>query len=184
MNEQINREPWDDAESPAVDVPGSVHGDTAAPGGTAAIPGQAAGGQLPAAAAVRPSAIACPNCHYNLTGARLGMGCPECGMIVGAGLLGVGSNMPTSGKAVAAMVLGILSIIGCMTYGLISIICGPLAIIFARQAKAQSQRGEVSPSSEGMATAGLVTGIIGTIIGGLALLAIGGFIVMAIVASP
>lgn len=134
-------------------------------------------------APLRVSNTVCPNCGYNLTGATIGMGCPECGMIVGVGLLGAHS-LPTSGKAVAAMVLGILSILGCMSYGLFSIVCGPLAILFALQAKGQSRRGEVSPSSEGMATAGLVCGIIGTVIGGVALLVFGGFFAAMILSAP
>ncbi|MEO1237813.1 MAG: DUF4190 domain-containing protein, partial [Planctomycetota bacterium] len=80
----------------------------------------------------------------------------------------------------ASMVLGIVSIVGCMTYGLVSVICGPLAIYFARVASGQVKRGEVSPASEGMATAGLVTGIIGTVLGLLGVGLIAFFIVVGI----
>lgn len=184
-DEEIEREPVADAATPSdaylpPEVPMETHPETYPPATADYAPAHP--GSLPGAQ-VRASSIACPNCGYNLTGATIGMGCPECGMIVGAGLLGA-ANMPTTGKAVASMVLGILSILGCMSYGLISIICGPLAIIFARQTKRLALDGGVSPSSESMATAGLVCGIIGTVIGAVAFLVIGGFIVMAIAAGP
>lgn len=137
----------------------------------------------PGPAGVRAQAISCPNCQYNLTGATIGMACPECGMIVGGGLLGA-NNMPASGKAVASLVLGIVSILGCMFYGIPAMICGPLALIFARQAKGQAQRGEVNPSSENMAMAGFVCGLIGTIMGAVVLVIIVGFIAIAILSSP
>lgn len=117
---------------------------------------------------VRVQAIACPNCQYNLTGATIGMACPECGVIVGSGLLGANA-MPTSGKAVASLVLGIIGLVGCCMWGLSGVICGGLAMIFSRGVRAQVLRGEVNPSSLGMATAGFVCGLIGFIMGGLML---------------
>jgi len=71
-------------------------------------------------------------------------------------------DAPTSGLAIASLVLGIVSIIGCFLYGLPSVICGPLAIYFANRAKKQYAAGEASASSRGMAQAGFVCGIIGT----------------------
>ncbi len=108
---------------------------------------------------VVPTAVFCLHCGYNLTGVAIGSTCPECGTRVMP--LFQGHLLPTSGKAVAAMVLGICSIVGCMFYGIPSLICGPLAIIFAIQAKKQISQGEAGSSSLGMATAGLVCGIIG-----------------------
>jgi hypothetical protein len=109
------------------------------------------------------SLLRCPQCGYNLTGARIGEQCPECGLRVGSGLMSVGQ--PTSGKAVASLVLGIVSIMGCASYGLLSIVCGPLALYFARKARQEMISNEASASSASIATAGYVTGIIGTILG-------------------
>lgn len=116
----------------------------------------------PWASPLQPQAVVCPNCYQNLTGATIGSACPECGLVVGAGVAGSMAQRPTSGKAVAALVLGIVSIIGCMAYGIPALVCGPLAMIFARQVKGQIIRNEVAPASQGMATAGFVCGLIGT----------------------
>ena len=108
---------------------------------------------------VSPTSVYCIQCGYNLTGVAIGSTCPECGRTVAPSFHG--QTLPTSGKAVASMVLGICSIIGCMFYGIPSLICGPLAIIFAILAKKQVARGEAGSSSAGMATAGLICGIVG-----------------------
>ncbi|MEL7087530.1 MAG: DUF4190 domain-containing protein [Planctomycetota bacterium] len=136
---------------------GEVPRDPGNPSETAATPPD------PRTAPLTPQAISCPNCYQNLTGATIGSACPECGLVVGAGIAGSIAQRPTSGKAVAALVLGIVSIIGCMAYGIPALVCGPLAIIFARQAKGQVLRNEVGASSQGMATAGFVCGLIGTV---------------------
>lgn len=106
-----------------------------------------------------PTSVFCVQCGYNLTGVSIGSTCPECGRTVAPSFHG--QLQPTSGKAVASMVLGICSIVGCFFYGIPSLICGPLAIIFAILAKKQIARGEAGSSSAGMATAGLICGIIG-----------------------
>jgi uncharacterized protein DUF4190 len=108
---------------------------------------------------VVPTSVFCVQCGYNLTGVAIGSTCPECGRTVAPSFHG--QMLPTSGKAVASMVLGICSIVGCVMYGIPSLICGPLAIIFAIMAKKQVARGEAGSSSTGMATAGLICGIIG-----------------------
>ena len=81
-----------------------------------------------------------------------------------------GAMQPTSGKAIASMVLGICSILGCMAYGLPGFVCGILAIVFHNQAKAQVAEGECAPSSMSMAKAGLVCGIVGLTLSSLVLL--------------
>ena len=130
-----------------------------------------------------PTSIQCPNCGYNLTGVQLGSACPECNLIIGRGALG-GPTLPTSGYAVASLVLGICSItIGCGTYGVLSIICGPLALIFSRKATLQIREGGMSGSSNGLKTAGFVTGLIGTIVGALAMVGIVLFFVALIMAG-
>ncbi|MEM7626663.1 MAG: DUF4190 domain-containing protein [Planctomycetota bacterium] len=160
-DDAVPREPEERADS------GAVEDDP----GAAASPRAGAG--------LQPQAIMCPNCYQNLTGATIGSACPECGLVVGAGVAGSLANRPTSGYAVASLVLGIVSIVGCMLYGIPALICGPLAIIFARQAKKQVLRNEVSASSQSMATAGLVCGLIGT---GLAALGWGIFFLFIIMA--
>lgn len=129
--------------------------------------------------AIVPTSVFCVQCGYNLTGVAIGSTCPECGRTVAPSFHS--QMLPTSGKAVAALVLGICSIPVCVLYGIPAIICGVLAIIFARVAKAQVSEGEASPTSKGMATAGLICGIIGLCLG---LLYVGGiavfFITMAV----
>ncbi|MCA9477648.1 MAG: DUF4190 domain-containing protein [Nanoarchaeota archaeon] len=79
------------------------------------------------------------------------------------------SEQKSNGKSIAALVLGILSVL----IPFIGIIFGILAIIFGIQGKKQIQ--ETGEAGKGMATAGLVLGIIGVaylflwiLIGGLA----------------
>jgi hypothetical protein len=70
----------------------------------------------------------------------------------------------SSGKAIAALVLGIIGIF------LLPIVCSVLAIVFGAMARGEIQR-DPTISGGGMATAGLVTGIIGVVAWGLILLA-------------
>ena len=69
--------------------------------------------------------------------------------------------LPTSGKAIASLVLGILSI-ALIYFG---IILGPLAIGLWASARKDLEAVPPRFKGKGMNTAGLVTGIIGTIIG-------------------
>ncbi len=130
-----------------------------------------------AGGSVTATTVYCIQCGYNLTGVAIGSHCPECGRLVVPSFHS--PTLPTSGKAVASMVLGICSIAMCMFYGLPALICGPLAIAFSIMAKKQVERGEAGGASTGLATAGMVCGIVGLL---LALLFIG-FIVFAIVAG-
>ncbi|MEV5484954.1 MULTISPECIES: DUF4190 domain-containing protein [Streptomyces] len=63
----------------------------------------------------------------------------------------------TSGKAVASMVIGIASLV----IPFIGIVTGPLAIVLATRARREIER--TRQKGDGMAVAGLVTGIIGCI---------------------
>ena len=107
-------------------------------------------------------------------------GCPACGApgkdSFAVGAAGSGSD---SGLAVASMVVGIVSVVGCMFYGLPSIVCGPVAIVLAQKAKTAIRDGRRSPSGSGFAQAGLITGIVGSVLGLLGV----GVIVVAIIAS-
>jgi hypothetical protein len=65
------------------------------------------------------------------------------------------NQRPTSGMAVASMVLGIIGLLaGCCTFGIFSI----LAVIFGHVAMGETKRGE--NSGHGMAVAGLVMGYV------------------------
>jgi hypothetical protein len=76
-----------------------------------------------------------------------------------------GQYLPGSGYAVAALVLGITSLVTCSCYGVPAIICGPLAMSFASKAMRDIQCGLVSPSSAGLAKAGKICGLIGLLLG-------------------
>ena len=125
---------------------------------------------------VTPTSVFCVECGYNLTGVAIGSTCPECGRTVAPSFHS--QMLPTSGKAVAALVLGICSIPLCLLYGIPSIVCGILAIVFNRKAKAQVVDGKVNPASKGMATAGLICGIIGLCLGISYIVIIVGIVVM------
>ena len=85
-------------------------------------------------------------------------------------------NKQTCGQAIASMILGITSIVLCMTAltGIPAIICGHMA-------RAKIRRSQGALGGDGMALAGLITGYIGTVltivavIGLLAGLAVPGF---------
>jgi uncharacterized membrane protein HdeD (DUF308 family) len=62
-------------------------------------------------------------------------------------------STPNNGKAVAALVLGIVSIVFCWVYGIVGLITGIIGIVLAISAKKEA------PSS--MCTAGMVLSIIG-----------------------
>ncbi|GAB7033801.1 DUF4190 domain-containing protein [Streptomyces sp. NPDC021749] len=64
---------------------------------------------------------------------------------------------PTSGKAVASMVTGIASLV----IPFIGIITGPLAVILGTKARNEIRR--TGQKGDGLAIAGLVTGIIGCV---------------------
>lgn len=131
---------------------------------------------------VQPTSMRCSQCGYDLSGATVGGNCPECGMEIMTSIRA--DSLPTSGKAVASLVLGICSIVlGCASYGLISIICAPLAVIFGYQAHNVAAAGRVSRSSHGMATAGLVTGLIGCLFALLGLFIVAIFFLSIFVAG-
>lgn len=112
--------------------------------------------------------IFCYRCGYNLSGVAVGGQCPECGTPVASSY---GTSVgPSSGKAIASMVLGIVSIPACVSWGIGSLVCGTLAVIFWHLAKQDLKRGGYSANSNGMAIAGLVCGLAGLVIG-LAMLA-------------
>jgi hypothetical protein len=71
---------------------------------------------------------------------------------------------PTAGNAVAALVCGILSLVMCGFF------TGIPAMILGRRAKREVEASAGQLGGEGIATAGFVTGLIGTLLWGIPLL--------------
>ena len=103
--------------------------------------------------------VHCIRCGHNLTGATIGGTCPECGEPIDPSLRVTATT--TSGYAITSLVLGILSIPACFCYGVPGFLLGILAIIFSQVAARDIDAGRAHPSSRGLATAGLVCGLIG-----------------------
>jgi hypothetical protein len=71
-----------------------------------------------------------------------------------------GGTQSTSGKAIAALVCGILNIVGCSGI----IVMTVLAIVFGVQGQKEVDASNGRLTGRGMATAGLVLGIIGAVL--------------------
>jgi len=108
--------------------------------------------------------IKCMSCGYSIVGLTLGERCPECGTQV---MQFASQTTQSSGKAITSMVLGIVSIVTCMAYGIIGLPCGIIAVVFAKKARLAIQAGTAPVNSQGMATAGRVCGWIGIILSSL-----------------
>ncbi|SCD35339.1 protein of unknown function, partial [Streptomyces sp. Termitarium-T10T-6] len=84
----------------------------------------------------------------------------------GYGAYGVGpaawGPAPNNGLGTAAMVIGIISVVGFCLYGL-SIILGILALIFGIIGLGRAKRGEAT--NRGMALAGVILGSVGIVVG-------------------
>lgn len=109
-----------------------------------------------------PNAPRCTFCGYELTGLQVTESCPECGKPIWD------SNIqpPTSGLSIASMVLGIVSLVSCMFYGIPAIVLGPLAIIFGEIAVRQHKKGLRAGNTKGFALTGRICGWAGLAIGG------------------
>lgn len=110
--------------------------------------------------------IKCMSCGYSIVGLKLGERCPECGTQV---MQFASQSTQSSGKAITSMVLGIVSIVTCMGYGIIGLPCGIIAVVFAKKARLAIQAGTAPVNSQGMATAGRVCGWIGIVLSSLML---------------
>jgi hypothetical protein len=71
-----------------------------------------------------------------------------------------GTGQSTNGKAIASLILGIVSIVLCLGY-----LAGVPAIILGRMAKKEIDQG--NGTGDGLAQAGFITGLIGTVISAL-----------------
>jgi len=83
----------------------------------------------------------------------------------------VAETRQSSGKATAAMVLGVIGVLGAFLIPIVGLILGVIAIVFGRQAKADTAGGR--KSGRGQAQAGFVLGIV----------AVGGSIINMIVTA-
>ncbi len=132
--------------------------------------------------------VQCPNCgkQYTATNEQLGdnVDCTQCGQrfaaeapvpaapppdqftTPGPTVAPIGYATPTTGtgKATAAMVLGIISIPTCFAYGIPSMACGILAVAFGQGVKKSIRRGQTPPSALANARAGVICGVIGIVL--------------------
>lgn len=122
-----------------------------------------------------PNAPRCTFCGYELVGLMVTQDCPECGKPVWDS----NQQPPTSGLSIASMVLGIVSLVSCMFYGLPALVLGPLAIIFGEIAKRQHKKGMRAGNTLGFALTGRICGWVGFAAG----LLVAGFIAWAIIAG-
>ncbi|XAL98800.1 DUF4190 domain-containing protein [Phycisphaeraceae bacterium D3-23] len=108
---------------------------------------------------IADTSYACDRCGYDLSGSAVGGVCPECGHPVRDSLRVSAAQSPggTSSSAMVSMVLGIIAITAC---GLV----GPVAIVMSYRAKEDIREGKASPSTLGMAKAGLILGWISSIL--------------------
>jgi len=79
----------------------------------------------------------------------------------------------TPGSAIAALVCGILAVLGCMFF------TGIPAMVLGRRAKREIEQSGGALTGEGLATAGFVTGLIGTLLFGIPALILLVFAVLA-----
>ena len=101
--------------------------------------------------------LCCIACSYDLSGQTLAGMCPECGAPVMRSIHV--AKLPTSGKGIASMVVGICAVIlGCPSYGLLWVLLGVPAVILSHMSRADIRAGRADRSSHGMAIAGLVLG--------------------------
>jgi hypothetical protein len=66
-------------------------------------------------------------------------------------------TLKSSGAAITSMVLGIIGLVGCSPVG-------PIAIVYYFLAMKEINRGGCTPGSRSMALAGLVTGLLSTLL--------------------
>jgi len=87
--------------------------------------------------------------------------CPECGALVWEQR----HEPPTSGFAIASLVLGIVSIVSCFGIGPFAIVPAVLGIIFGEIASRQHKRHQRAGATFGMALAGRICACIGLALG-------------------
>ncbi|GJM19736.1 MAG: hypothetical protein DHS20C14_19490 [Phycisphaeraceae bacterium] len=86
--------------------------------------------------------------------------CPECGSRIWNP-----NQTPTSGAAIASLVLGCVAILSCVGFGPVSLLFGIPAVICGEIAARQVKRGERGNASAGLALAGRIMGWVGIVVG-------------------
>ncbi len=119
----------------------------------------------PSQSPISQTHVRCTRCGYDLTATAIGGRCPECGLPATQSLQSI--VLPTSGKAVASLVLGIISIPGSGCWGIVGFVCGVLAIVLWKEARADIAAGTRVGSSAGLAKAGLICGLVSVSLGAL-----------------
>lgn len=114
--------------------------------------------------------VHCLVCKYEIVGLNLGEKCPECGSTVQQF---APSNALYSGLAKVSLILGIISMLTWLAYGVLGLPCGILAVVFAKKARRAVQAGTAPVSSLGMATSGKVCGWVGIVINTIMLAILG-----------
>lgn len=105
---------------------------------------------------IRESPYRCIACGYDLSGTAIGGQCPECGRPIVDSLRSRETGAAHSTLATVSMIPGILGIALCP-------ICGPFAILLSHMARKEISQGGYATSDTGMATAGFIMGIIGSV---------------------
>jgi len=101
----------------------------------------------------------CAHCGQNLIGIAVGNPCPACDSLF---LVNNPAN-ERCGKAVASLTLGILSVLSAVAIGL-GIVLGLFALIYARKARKQAEKGLAPLLSFNIARTGKILGWIGIIL--------------------
>lgn len=88
-----------------------------------------------------------------------------------------------SGKSIAALILGIASLVLCFI-PLLNIILGFIGMIMGIGQRRALSRGEITAKSSGMATGGMITGIIGIVVGIVMSIVISTAVILPIIFVP
>jgi hypothetical protein len=91
------------------------------------------------------------------------------------GYYGYAPLPPSDGQAIAAMVIGIVALVGACGYGL-TLLISPVALFLGRSSMKRIDASQGRIGGRGFAQAGFILGIIGTILLALAIIAVGVFI--------
>lgn len=108
-----------------------------------------------------PGVPRCPVCGYEISGIAVDGVCPECGNTVWQMV----HQPPTSGYAIASLVLGCVTILTCAMLGPLALLTGGPAVICGEIAARQITRGERGGASKGLALAGRILGWFGVVMG-------------------
>lgn len=104
---------------------------------------------------------------------------PGYGQVPGYGQMPFRPAAPTEGMAVAAMVIGIVGLAGACMYGIGTLI-SPVALFLGRSSMKKIDASQGQLGGRGMAQAGFIMGIIGTVLLVLAILAVAGIVAIGV----